>query len=77
MYTHQGQDIFVIDGHMHLWDARPANWRNKYGEEWIKCFYAFHSGLSPADAAWTFDKFCHYGEEAMVDDLFVHGIPFV
>jgi len=73
MYTHQGQDIFVIDGHMHLWDARPANWRNKYGEEWIKCFYAFHSGLSPADAAWTFDKCCHYGEESVVDDLFVQG----
>jgi len=73
MYTHQGQDIFVIDGHTHLWDASPANWRNKYGEGWIKCFYAFHSGLSPAEAAWPFEKFCQYGEETLVDDLFFKG----
>lgn len=73
MYTHQGQDIFVIDGHTHLWDASPANWRNKYGEGWIKCFYAFHNGLSPAEATWPFEKFCQYGEETLVDDLFFQG----
>jgi uncharacterized protein len=73
MYTYQGQDIFVIDGHTHLWDASPANWRNKYGEGWIKCFYAFHNGLSPAEATWPFEKFCQYGEETLVDDLFCKG----
>ena len=73
MYTHQGQDIFVIDGHTHLWDASPANWRNKYGEGWIKCFYSFHSGLSPAEVTWPFEKFCQYGEETLVDDLFFKG----
>ena len=73
MYKHDGQDIFVIDGHMHFWDAKPENWRNKYGESWIKCFYAYHSSLSPADAVWPFDKFCQYGEEAIVDDLFRTG----
>ena len=40
MYNHDGQNLFVIDGHMHFWDANPENWRNKYGESWIKCFYA-------------------------------------
>ena len=25
MYKHDGQDIFVIDGHMHFWDANPEN----------------------------------------------------
>jgi uncharacterized protein len=50
MYSHNGHDIFVIDGHTHLWDASPENWRNPYGEGWIKCFYTFHSGLSPAEA---------------------------
>src|SRR5215813_11257386 len=44
MYNHDGQDLFVIDGHMHFWDANPENWKNKYGESWIKCFHAFHSG---------------------------------
>ena len=31
MYNHDGQDIFVIDGHTHLWNANPENWRNKHG----------------------------------------------
>ena len=73
MYNHDGHDLFVIDGHMHFWDANPENWKNKYGESWIKCFYAYHSALSPADAVWSFDKFCRYGEEALVDDLFRSG----
>ena len=73
MYSHQGSDIFVIDGHTHLWDASPDNWRNKHGESWIRCFHAFHSGLSPAEALWPFEKFCRYGEQAMIDDLFVEG----
>ena len=46
MYSHDGQSIFVIDGHTHFWDARPENWRNKYGESWIRCFFAYHSALS-------------------------------
>jgi hypothetical protein len=73
MYHHDGHDLFVIDGHMHFWDANPENWKNKYGESWIKCFYAYHSALSPADAVWPFEKFCRYGEEALVDDLFRNG----
>ena len=73
MYNHDGQNIFVVDGHMHFWDANPENWRNKYGESWIKCFHAFHSGLSPAEEVWPFDKFCHYGEEVLVNDLFRTG----
>jgi hypothetical protein len=73
MYNHNGQQLFVIDGHMHFWDANPENWRNKYGESWIKCFYAYHSSLSPAEAVWSFDKFCRYGEEPLVDDLFRTG----
>jgi uncharacterized protein len=73
MYSHDGHDIFVIDGHMHFWDANPENWKNKHGESWIKCFHAFHSGLSPADEVWAFDKFCRYGEEVLVNDLFRTG----
>ena len=73
MYNHDGHNIFVIDGHMHFWDANPENWKNKYGESWIKCFHAFHSGLSPAEEVWPFDKFCRYGEEVLVNDLFRTG----
>ena len=73
MYQHDGHDIFVVDGHMHFWDANPENWKNKHGESWIKCFHAFHSGLSPAEEVWAFDKFCRYGEEVLVNDLFRTG----
>ena len=73
MYQHNGENIFVIDGHMHFWDANTENWKNKYGESWIKCFYAYHSALSPADAVWPFEKFCQYGEAALVEDLFGNG----
>jgi hypothetical protein len=73
MYHLDGHDIFVIDGHMHCWDANPENWKNKYGESWIRCFFAYHSALSPAQAVWPFEKFCRYGDEALVDDLFRSG----
>lgn len=73
MYKDNGDDIFVIDGHMHNWTAGPDNWRNNYGEAWIKCFYDYHSALSPADYVWPFEKYCHYGEDTLVQDLFMEG----
>ena len=71
--TNDGQDIFVIDGHMHLWDASPDNWRNRYGEGWIRCFYDYHVALSPPDQVWSFEKYCKYTEEDLIDDLFLNG----
>ena len=73
MYKHNGQDIFVIDGHMHLWDASPENWRNQYGEGFIRCFYDYHTGLSPEKYVWPFEKYCKYGEETLIDDIFFKG----
>jgi hypothetical protein len=73
VYTADGQEIFVVDGHMHLWDASPENWRNQWGEGWIRCFYDYHAGLSPADYVWPFEKYCKYGEGTLVNDLFVDG----
>ena len=73
MYKENGSEIFVIDGHMHNWNASPENWLNDYGEGWIKCFYDYHSGLSPADYVWPFEKYCRYGEETLVKDLFLEG----
>ena len=73
MYSVNGEDIFVVDGHMHFWDAGPDNHRNDYGNAWIKCFYDYHSALSPADYVWDFDKYCNYGEEALISDMFLEG----
>ena len=71
--TADGQEIFVVDGHMHFWDARPENWRNKYGEGWIRCFYDYHTSLSPDEFIWPFEKYCKYDEQTLVNDLFYDG----
>ncbi|HEY3238250.1 MAG TPA: amidohydrolase, partial [Acidimicrobiia bacterium] len=54
MYEKNGEKYFIVDGHMHWWDASPENWRNKYGEGWIRCFYGYHSALSPEEYVWPF-----------------------
>ena len=71
--TADGQDVFVVDGHIHFWDARPENWRGKYGEGWIRCFYDYHTSLSPDEFIWSFEKYCKYDEETLVNDLFYDG----
>jgi len=73
MYEKDGEKYFVVDGHVHFWDASPENWRNKYGEGWIRCFYDYHRNLSPPDYVWSFEKYCRYSEEDMMSDLFEEG----
>src|ERR1700755_1332531 len=74
MYTTaKGEDIFVIDGHTHFWDGSPANQKNIHGKQFIDCFYAYHSNLSPPSEKWPKDKFEKYDAKTMYDDLFVHG----
>jgi predicted TIM-barrel fold metal-dependent hydrolase len=71
--TSDGDDIFVIDAHIHLWDARPENQRNIHGAQFINCFHDYHSGLSPAEYVWPIEKFQHYGAETLYEDVFVNG----
>ncbi len=71
--TKDGEEIFIIDGHVHLWDGSKANQRNIHGEQFINCFYAYHSNLSPPDYKWEREKFYKYGPETMYRDLFVDG----
>jgi predicted TIM-barrel fold metal-dependent hydrolase len=71
--TKSGEEIFVIDGHVHNWNASKDNIKNIHGQQFIDCFYAYHKGLSPADQVWPKDKFDHYGVEQMYKDLFVDG----
>ena len=47
--TKSGEEIFIIDGHLHNWDASPENVLNKYGQGFIDCFYAYHANLSPPE----------------------------
>lgn len=72
MYEKDGEKYFVVDGHIHLWDARPEN-RNEYGKMFIDCFYGYHSALSPEEYVWSEEKFANYGEDVLMHDLFEEG----
>ena len=71
--TKTGEDIFVIDGHTHFWDGSPANQKNIHGKQFIECFFAYHTNLSPPEERWTLEKFSKYDAQTMYNDLFVTG----
>ena len=75
MYSHNGDSFFVVDGHLHFWDASPANWvtgQEKYAKGWIDCFHAY-MGLAPPETHWPIEKFQKYSEEDFVRDVFEDG----
>jgi len=71
--TSNGEEIFVIDAHIHLWDARPENQKNVHGAQFINCFHDYHKALSPEEYLWPAEKFQRYGADALYEDLFVNG----
>ena len=73
MYEKDGEKYFVVDGHVHYWDASPENTTNKYGEGFISCFYDYHKNLSPEEYVWSYEKYRKYSEEDMMHDLFEVG----
>jgi predicted TIM-barrel fold metal-dependent hydrolase len=73
MYEREGTKYFIVDGHIHLWDASPENQANAYGEGFIKCFYDYHRALSPPEYVWPLEKFQKYTEEDLMRDLFEEG----
>jgi predicted TIM-barrel fold metal-dependent hydrolase len=68
-----GETYFIVDSHVHNWDASPENQANKYGEGFINCFYDYHRNLSPEEWVWPLEKFQHYGEDTLMHDLFDEG----
>ena len=73
MYEKDGEKYFVVDEHVHYWDASPENTTNKYGEGFISCFYDYHKNLSPEEYVWSYEKYRKYSEEDMMHDLFEVG----
>jgi hypothetical protein len=74
MYEKDGEKYFVAEGHLHWWDGRPENWRNKkYAEGWIRCFYDYHRNLSPPEYVWPLEKYRSYSEDDLMKDLFEEG----
>ncbi|GGE29668.1 amidohydrolase [Marinithermofilum abyssi] len=71
--TKSGEEIFVIDSHIHLWDGSKENQLNEYGAQFIDCFYDYHTSLSPEEYYWSRNKFYKYESDTLIHDLFVKG----
>jgi len=71
--TQSGAEIFVVDTHCHVWDARPENVRNRNGQMFIDTFYGAHKALTPSGQLWTAEQFAYQGAEKAAHDLFVEG----
>ena len=75
MYEKDGKQYFVVDSHLHLWDASPENWvkgSEAYAKGWIECFHAYQS-LGPPETHWPIEKFMKYSIEDFEKDVFEDG----
>ena len=75
MYEKDGEKYFVVDSHMHYWDASPENWvkgAEHYAEGWIDCFHAYQ-GLGPPETHWTIEHFQKFSEDDLMKDVFEDG----
>lgn len=73
MYEKDGERYFIVDGHIHWWDASLENQKNKYGDGFIRCFYDYHKNLSPEEYVWPLEKYQKYSQEDLMHDLFEIG----
>lgn len=71
--TADGEEIFVVDGHVALWDGSVENQRNRHGKEFIDCFYDYHCNLSPKEWIWPHEKFIKYDADTFIQDVFGEG----
>jgi predicted TIM-barrel fold metal-dependent hydrolase len=68
VYSKDGENYFVVDSHMHYWDASPANWvagQENFAKGWIDCF--------PAETHWSIEHFQKYSEDDLMKDVFEDG----
>src|ERR1051326_3438191 len=75
MYERDGEKYFVVDSHLHFWDASPGNWvtgREQYAKGWIECFHAYQ-GLGPPATHWPIEHFQKYSEDDLMKDVFEDG----
>jgi len=73
MYSKNGENFFIVDAHVALWDARPENQLNIHGKQFIDCFYDYHRNLSPESELWPYEDYLYYGGERLMKDLFEDG----
>jgi hypothetical protein len=75
VYEKNGEKYFVVDSHMHFWNAGPDNWvpgAEQYAKGWIECFHAYQS-LAPKETHWAIEKFMSYTEDDLMKDVFEDG----
>ena len=75
MFEKDGEKYFIVDSHLHMWDASPANWvegREDLAKGWIECFHAYQK-LGPPSNHWDIEKFMKYSEGDFVHDVFEEG----
>jgi predicted TIM-barrel fold metal-dependent hydrolase len=75
MYEKDGVKYFVVDSHMHHWDASPENWvagAEQYAKGWIECFHAYQ-GLAPPETHWPMEHFQKASEEDLMKNVFEDG----
>jgi hypothetical protein len=75
LYEHNGEKYFIVDSHMHYWNAAPDNWvpgAEQYAKGWIECFHAYQ-GLGPPETHWTIEHFQKYSEDDLMKDVFEDG----
>ena len=63
MYEKDGEKYFVVDTHMHYWNAAPDNWvegAEQYAKGWIECFHGVHGPRAPEDTRWPLEKYQKY-----------------
>ena len=75
MYEKNGEKYFIVDSHMHYWNAAPDNWvpgAEQYAKGWIECFHAYQ-GLGPKETHWPIEKFQKYTEDDLMKDVFEDG----
>jgi uncharacterized protein len=75
LYEHNGEKYFIVDSHMHFWNAAPDNWvpgAEQYAKGWIECFHAYQ-GLGPPETHWTIEHFQKYSEDDLMKDVFEDG----
>jgi len=75
MYEKNGEKYFVVDSHMHFWDASRENWvegREDLAKGWIDCFYGYHT-LAPPETHWDWEHYLKVSEEDLMKDVFEDG----
>ncbi|MCW2492267.1 MAG: putative amidohydrolase [Frankiales bacterium] len=73
MYSKDGEQYFIVDAHIALWDGSARNLKNVHGKQFIDCFYDYHKNLSPAEVVWPYDEYTYYGGDRLMKDLFTDG----